>query len=174
MRSCPVRPVFAVWDDRFGRLSNSERNQPDIHRGEAAMLVKDTMSTHVESVAPDTTVQECARKMRQTDVGLLPVWEDGKLIGIVTDRDVCCRAVGEGRDPATMTAREIMTSETSSCFEDQDYADAARLMKAKHLRRLAVMNRKQEMVGLLSVDDLARYSHDLAGEVLEAAAPWPH
>ena len=138
------------------------------------MLVKDAMSTHIESVAPDTTVQECARMMRRTDIGVLPVWENGKLTGIVTDRDVCCRAVGDGRDPATMTAREIMTSDVSSCFEDQDCAEAARFMKTKRLRRLAVMDRKQKMVGLLSVDDLARYSHDLAGEILEATAPWPH
>ena len=138
------------------------------------MLVKEAMSTHVASITPDTTVRECARKMRKTDVGALPVWEDGQLVGIVTDRDVCCRAVGDGRDPESITAREIMTSQTASCFEDQDCADAAQIMKAQRLRRLAVMSRTQKMVGLLSVDDLARYSHDLAGEILEAAAPWPH
>lgn len=138
------------------------------------MLVKDAMSTHIESAAPDTSVQECARKMRQTDVGALAVQENGRLIGIVTDRDVCCRAVGDNRDPATMKAREVMTTNISSCFEDQDCAEAARLMKEKHLRRLAVNNRQQELVGLLTVDDLARYSHRWAGEILEAAAPWPH
>jgi CBS domain-containing protein len=138
------------------------------------MLVKDAMSTHVESVTPNTTVQECARKMRQTDIGALPVWENGQMIGIVTDRDICCRTVGDGRDPATMTAQEVMTREVASCFDDEDCGNAARLMKTKHLRRLAVMDRKQKIVGLLSVDDIARYSHDLAGEVLEAAAPRPH
>lgn len=138
------------------------------------MFVKDAMSSYLESVAPDTTVQECARKMRKADIGMIPVRENGKLIGIVTDRDVCCRAVGDGRDPATMKVREIMTSEVASCFEDQDCAEAAKLMKAKRLRRLTVMDRGQKVVGLLSVDDLARYSHELAGEVLEAAAPWPH
>lgn len=138
------------------------------------MLVRDAMSTHVESIAPDTNLQECARRMRKTNVGVLPMWENGKLIGIVTDRDICCRAVGDGRDPTTMTAREIMTSETSLCFDDQDCSEAAHIMKEKRLRRLAVMDRKQNLVGLLSVDDLARYSHELAGEVLEAAASWPH
>jgi CBS domain-containing protein len=138
------------------------------------MLVKDAMSSHVESVAPSTTVRECARKMRETDVGALPVRENEKLVGIVTDRDICCRTVGDGRDPATMTAREIMTSDVSSCFEDQDCAEAARFMKEKRVRRLAVMNRSRKLVGLLSVDDLARYSHDQAGEILEVAAPWPH
>jgi CBS domain-containing protein len=138
------------------------------------MLAKDAMSSHVESVAPTTTVQECARKMRDTNVGVLPVQEKGKLIGMVTDRDICCRAVGDGRDPTIMTAREIMTKDVYSCLEDQDCAEAVRMMKEKHVRRLAVMNRSRKLVGLLSVDDLARYSHDQAGEILEVAAPWAH
>jgi CBS domain-containing protein len=138
------------------------------------MLVKEAMSTTIESVAPNTTVRECARKMNQTGTGMLPVWMDGKLVGVVTDRDICCRTVAAGRDPATMTAREIMSSDVASCFENQDCAEAARLMEAKHVRRLTVVNKDHAIVGLLSVDDLARYSHDLAGEVLEAAAPWPH
>jgi len=138
------------------------------------MIVKTAMSTQIEKVAPGTTVRECARIMNKTGTGALPVWENGHLVGMLTDRDICCRAVGDNRDPATMTAREIMSREIMSCFEDDDCTEAARVMKAKGLRRLPVMNRQQAMVGLLSVDDLARHSHDLAGEVLEAAAPWPH
>ncbi len=138
------------------------------------MLVKEAMSSKVESVAPNTTVRECARKMDQTGTGMLPVWQDGKVIGVVTDRDICRRAVATGRDSATITAREIMSSDVASCFENQDCAEAARLMEAKHVRRLMVMSRDHAPVGLFSVDDLARYSHDLAGQVLEAAAPWPH
>jgi CBS domain-containing protein len=138
------------------------------------MLVKEAMSTKVEFVAPQATVRECARMMDKMEIGALPVMENGRLVGVVTDRDICCRVVGEGRDPAAMTAREIMAREVASCFEDEDCAEAGRRMQSKRLRRLTVMNRKQTMVGVLSVDDLARYSHDLAGEVLEAAAPWPH
>jgi CBS domain-containing protein len=67
-----------------------------------------------------------------------------------------------------------MTGAMASCFEDQDCKDAAGLMKTKGVRRVTVVNRKQAVVGILSVDDLARCSHDLAGEVLEAVAPWPH
>ena len=138
------------------------------------MLIKEAMSTHVEAVAPTTTVRECARKMTQLDIGALPVFDNGRLVGMVTDRDVCCRTIVSGRDPGTATAREIMTGEVAFCFEDQDCAEAARLMQDKHVRRLTVMNRDRAMVGIFSVDDLARYSHDLAGTVLEAAAPWPH
>ncbi len=138
------------------------------------MLVKEVMSTKVEAIAPTTTIRECARKMDQLNVGVLPVWQDGALVGLVTDRDICCRIVGAGKDPARTPVREIMTKAVTSCFEDQDCKEAARLMRNKGVRRLTVVNRQQATVGLLSVDDLARCSHDLAGEVLEAVAPWPH
>ena len=138
------------------------------------MLVKEVMSSKVEAIAPTTTIRKCARKMEQLGVGALPVWEDGAPVGLVTDRDICCRVVGAGKDPATTPARAIMTKTVASCFEDQDCKEAAHLMTNKGVRRLTVLDRKQMTVGMLSVDDLARYSHDLAGEVLEAVAPWPH
>jgi CBS domain-containing protein len=138
------------------------------------MLVKDVMSTRIETIAPTATVRECARKMDEAGVGLLPVSQNGKVVGVVTDRDICCNVVASGRDPATVTTREIMDSDVATCFEDQECSEAARLMGDKGVRRLPVINRQQAMVGLLSVDDLARCSHDLAGRVLEAAAPWPH
>lgn len=138
------------------------------------MLVREVMSAHLETITPATTVQECAKKMSQLDVGVLPVWQDGHAVGVITDRDICCRAVGAGKDPAKTPVRAIMTSVMASCFEDQDCKDAAKLMKQKGVRRLTVMDRKQAMVGVLSVDDLAHCSHDLAGDVLEAVAPWPH
>jgi predicted transcriptional regulator len=138
------------------------------------MLIKEVMSAKVESIGPEVTAGEYARKMNQLGIGALPVWEKGHLVGFVTDRDICCRAIGDGKDPSTIVARDIMTRDVASCFEDQHCTDAARLMKERHVRRLAVVNRHQMMVGLFSVDDLARYSHNLAGEVLEMAAPWPH
>jgi len=138
------------------------------------MLVRDCMSTRIEKVAPDTPLAECARKMRDLDIGSLPVWEDGALAGIVTDRDICCRAVADGLDIGKTVARDVMSTEVASCFDDQDYEDAAHMMEGRHLRRLAVMDRENRMVGLLTVDDLARHSYILAGEVLRAAAPTAH
>jgi CBS domain-containing protein len=138
------------------------------------MLVKDVMSTRVETIAPTSNVRDCARKMDQVGVGLLPVSENGKLVGVGSDRDICCSVVARDRDPATVTVREIMTSDVISCSEEQDCTEAARLMEDKRVRRLPVVNRQQAMTGLLSVDNLARCSHDLAGQVLEAAAPFPH
>jgi predicted transcriptional regulator len=138
------------------------------------MIVKQAMSSIIETITPNTSLEECARKMDRTGVGVLPVWKDGKVIGVVTDRDICCRALAKGGNPKTMTAREIMTSDVASCRDDQDCTEAARIMKAKHVRRLMVMDRNHAVVGLFSVDDLARQSHELAGQVLEAASPWPH
>ena len=138
------------------------------------MLVKEVMSAYLETIAPTVTVKECASKMDQLGVGALPVWEDGQPIGVVTDRDICCRVVSAGKDPARTPASVIMTRVVSSCFDDQDCTEAACLMKEKGVRRLTVLNRERAVVGLLSVDDLARCSHDLAGNVLEAVAPWPN
>ena len=138
------------------------------------MLVKEIMSKKVEWVHPDLSIQECAQKMRDLNVGTLPVQQDGQLIGVLTDRDICCRAVAEECDMEATTAREIMSKEITSCFDDQECSDAARLMEDKHIRRLAVLDKEKHMIGMLSVDDLARCSHDLAGEVLEAAAGTVH
>ncbi|MDH3241625.1 MAG: CBS domain-containing protein [Alphaproteobacteria bacterium] len=138
------------------------------------MLVKECMSSKIETVAPDTPLQECARKMRDLDIGSLPVWEDGKLAGMVTDRDICCRAVADGRDIAATFAGDVMSRDVACCFDDHDYEDAAHMMEDKHLRRLAVMDRENRMVGILTVDDLARHSYILAGEVLRAVAPTAH
>lgn len=138
------------------------------------MKVKDVMSTRLETVAPRTTIQECALRMYHSGVGALQVWDEGKLVGLVTDRDICCGVVALGKVPRETAVGEIMTQQVIRCFDDDDCAGAARLMTSKGVRRLIVMKRDQTIVGILSVDDLARCSHELAGEVLEAVAPWPH
>lgn len=135
------------------------------------MLVKEIMTSRMECVGPASSLQETARKMRDFNIGSLPVWENGQLLGMVTDRDICCRAVAEGRDTAKTTVREIMSRDVTCCFSDDDVGDAARLMEEKHIRRLAVLNRDRTMAGFLSVDDLAHHSYHLAGEVLDAARP---
>jgi predicted transcriptional regulator len=112
------------------------------------MLVKELMTMKVEYVNPDATLQECARRMRDLNIGSLPVWENSKLAGMITDRDICCRAVAEGRDPAKTRARDIMTKDVAFCFDDQECDDAAHLMEQKHIRRLAVFNRRRSMVGV--------------------------
>lgn len=133
------------------------------------MLVRDIMTARTESVKPGLSLQEAARKMREMNIGSLPVWEDGKLLGMLTDRDVCCRAVADGRDPILTKVGEIMSRNVTSCFNDDEIAEAAKLMEDKRIRRLAVLNHDRTIAGLLSIDDLAHHSSELAGHVLDAA-----
>jgi FOG: CBS domain len=131
------------------------------------MLVRDIMTPKVQWISPDLTLRECAKKMRDSNIGSLPVGENDRLIGMITDRDICCRGVAEGLDPSTTTARRVMSEHIRYCFDDEDVAVAAHKMEDKHIRRLAVLNRDKRLVGILSVDDVARRgSHELAGEVL--------
>src|SRR5437868_10822505 len=105
------------------------------------MLIKDIMTRHVECVSPENTVQDAARKMRDLDVGPLPVCDNDRLAGMLTDRDITVRAVAEGRDPKTAKVRDTMSEGIDYCFEDDDVAEAARHMREKQVRRLVVLNR---------------------------------
>jgi CBS domain-containing protein len=133
------------------------------------MRIDEIMTPKMESIEPDDTIMEAACMMRDLNIGSLTVMDGGELVGVITDRDICCRAVSEGKTPSTTMVRHIMSTDVAYCFGDQDIADAAHAMEDKHVRRLAVLDRDKHAVGFVSVDDLARYSHDLAGEVLEAA-----
>lgn len=135
------------------------------------MLVKEIMTPRMETGDPGLTLKEAARKMRDLDIGALPISDNGKLIGMVTDRDICCRAVADGLDPSTTTLRAVMSRDIACCFSDDTIPDAIQQMEHKHIRRLAVLNRDQTLAGMLSVDDLAKYSRQVAGEVIDQARP---
>ncbi len=135
------------------------------------MLVKDAMSSQVEWIAPDICLRDTAKKMETTDVGSLPVEENDKLIGIITDRDITCRAVAEARDAATTSVREVMSKEITFCYDDQDVAEAAKIMEEKQIRRLPVLDRDERLVGILTLTDLAlNAEHVLADQVTGAVA----
>lgn len=135
------------------------------------MRVQEIMTKQVESISPTTTLRQAARKMSDLNIGSLPIIADGKLQGIITDRDISCFAVAMGHDPNSTEVQKVMTREVSTCFDDQDIDEAAGLMSSQHIRRLAVLDHENNVTGFLSVDDLAKCSHDLAGAVLEAAIP---
>lgn len=138
------------------------------------MLVREIMTRKMETVAPSATLREAAQKMRARDLGSLPVMEYGKLIGMITDRDICCRGVADGFDPVRTEVQEIMSRDVSFCFGDDTVTDAVRQMEKSHIRWLAVLNRDKSVAGFLSVDDLAHYSRQLAGEVLDTLRPTHH
>lgn len=135
------------------------------------MLVKDAMSSKVEWVGPDICLRDTAKKMGKMGVGSLPVEENEKLIGIITDRDITCRAVAEARDAATTPVRDVMSKDINFCYDDQDVADAAKVMEEKRIRRMPVLNRDGQLVGILTLTDLSLAAeHELADQVTEAVA----
>jgi len=133
------------------------------------MRVSEVMTRDVECTHPDATLQEAAAKMRALEVGPLPVCENNRIVGMVTDRDITVRAVAEGESPTATCVRYAMTPEVVFCFEDQEVEDAARLMEAQQIRRLVVLNRAHELVGIVSLGDLAVETGDehLAAATLE-------
>ena len=112
--------------------------------------------------------------MRDLNIGSLVVANNGKLIGMITDRDICCRGVADGFDPETTEVRDVMSRDIAFCFSYDTVNDAVRQMEQRHIRRLAVLNNDKTIAGLLSVDDLAHYSRQLAGEVLDSVGPVHH
>ena len=135
----------------------------------ARITVKENMSSDVAAVDMETCLTDIAKLMRDQEVGCVPVKENGKVIGIITDRDVTCRVTASGRDPGTTIAKEIMTGDISCCFEDDLLVKAAGIMAEKRVRRLPVLNRDEELVGLLTTDDLAWHTdHLLLGTVIQS------
>ena len=135
------------------------------------MKVKDAMHKGADWVSPDMPLSEVAIKMRDLDVGSIPIGENDKLIGMITDRDIACRGVATGKDCTKLTARDAMTKGIVHCRETDDLDDALRIMEQKKLRRLAVLNDKKRLVGMLSLGDVAHStSHALTGEMTAAVA----
>lgn len=135
------------------------------------MKVSALMSTHVESIAPAVNLRAAARKMKESGVGALPIVDEGKILGIITDRDLACYAIAMGHDLNSAPVSKVMSKDVVACKADQDIEEAAELMKSHRIRRLLVLNPDDSLAGFLSVDDLVRGSHELAGAVIEAAVP---
>ena len=133
------------------------------------MKISELMSSKVEFTTPMSTTKEAARQMHDLHIGALPVMDEDQLVGIITDRDICCKVTATGRDAGWTKVEEVMVRNVATCFDDQSAGEAADIMIKNHIRRLAVLNHDNAMVGFVSVDDLARSSHDLASSVLEAS-----
>jgi CBS domain-containing protein len=122
---------------------------------EVYMRVSEMMTRDVETITPHATLLAAAKRMRHSNIGFLPVVEDNALLGVLTDRDIVVRGISEGRDPRFTTVREAMTRVPIWCYEEDVLTNAAQLLEESHIRRLLVLNRNHELVGLLSIDDLA-------------------
>jgi CBS domain-containing protein len=133
------------------------------------MKTSDVMTTNVEYVRPGDTVAHAAERMRDLDIGALPVCdENGKLVGMVTDRDVVIRATADGGDPRSTQVRAVMTPHVVTIRNDRSVAEAAQLMEEHQIRRLVVVERTGRPVGIVSLGDLAVRGDNtkLSGEAL--------
>jgi CBS domain-containing protein len=136
------------------------------------MKVSECMTREVRIVDPAETLQEAAQAMAQIDAGILPVGEDDRLIGIITDRDIAIRAVGKGQAPGAKV-REVMSPEVKHCYADEEVEDILENMASLQVRRLPVVDRDKRLVGIVSISDLAGNGQASgAGEALgEIARP---
>ncbi|MES2581406.1 MAG: CBS domain-containing protein [Pseudomonadota bacterium] len=122
--------------------------------------LKDLMSPDVKVISPDMSIQEAAIQMLEGDFGMLPVGENDRMIGTITDRDIAIRAVAEGKDNST-TVREIMSEGIAWVYEDQSVEDAAKLMSERQVRRLPVVDRNKRLVGIVALGDFAVESSEI-------------
>ena len=136
------------------------------------MKVKEAMHKGVDWVDPDTPVIDLAKLMRQHDIGAIPIGQNDRLIGMVTDRDIVCKGLAEDSfDPRRATARDVMTPGIHCCREDDDLAKAVRHMEELKVRRLPVINKSKRMVGILSLGDVSRSApNDLLSEILKSVS----
>lgn len=118
------------------------------------MNVAEVMTAQVEVTSPQQTIGDAAQLMRQLDIGVLPVGENDRLVGMITDRDIVIRAIAQGRRPDA-SVREAMMESVLYCFEDDGIEDAAEQMGEAQVRRLPVMSRDKRLVGIIALGDLA-------------------
>ena len=134
------------------------------------MLVKEAMTRNIECVDAGARISEIAGKMLKQGVDCLPVEEGGRLVGTISEHDIAEGAVAHGRDPAKTPASKIMSKGFAWCFDDEDAESAVRKMKAKHTRRLVVLDHQEHMVGILALGDLALGAvHAFTSEMTVAA-----
>jgi CBS domain-containing protein len=119
------------------------------------MQVREIMSQDVTIITPDDTLQRAAKLMADIDAGVLPVGENDRLVGMLTDRDITVRAVAQGKAPDQCRVRDVMSSEIKFVFEDDSVDDAARKMSELQVRRLPVLNPDKRLVGIVSLGDIA-------------------
>jgi CBS domain-containing protein len=138
------------------------------------MKVRDIMTANPSCCMPDSSLQEAAKLMRDNDCGCVPVCEDGKKpVGVITDRDVTCRVVAEGRDPRQLKAKDIMSTPIQAVSPDTDVDQCAALMEQNRIRRVVVVENGGACCGMVAQADLARHlsEHQVAEVVKEVSQP---
>ena len=156
----------AYWAYRQGWIGSMMPSNTSLPGAPSRTMVRDVMTRGVETAAPDTSIAEVARRMRDLDVGSLPVCDGNRLLGIVTDRDLSVRATASAKDPSNTRVREVMSPEIAWVFDDEPADAAARVMRERQIRRLPVLDRSDRLVGVVALADLAT---DLGDDKLKGA-----
>ncbi len=135
------------------------------------MKVKDAMHRHAFSVHPNASISAISETMRIHDVGAIPIVEDDRLAGIITDRDIVIRAFFNGRNPSELKARDIMTKRVISCRDNENLQNAVQMMEKNKIRRLPVVDENDLLIGMLSLGDVAHVASSqlIAGALMSVA-----
>ena len=134
------------------------------------MRVSEAMTREVRVANPDQSIREVARIMAEIDAGVMPVGDNDRLVGMITDRDIAIRAVGEGKGPDTPVREVMSTEQVLYCYEDEDLDHVAKNMADLQVRRLPVVNRDKRLVGILSVGDLALKERKAAAKAVSGVS----
>ena len=130
------------------------------------MQIKDVMTQNCDWIAPETTLSEAAQMMKDKDVGFLPIGQNDKLIGTVTDRDIVLRAVAQNAS-TNDAVQSVMTPKLMYCFDDQPVDEVCKNMADIKVRRLPVVNRDKRLVGVVSLGDVSQAQAPQSGEALQ-------
>lgn len=125
------------------------------------MKLNEVMTPEVETISPDATLQQAARKMASLDVGFLPIVQDDEVLGVITDRDIAVRAAARGLDPKHTEVRSAMTETLICAYTMQDVEVGARLMMENQIRRLPILDDEKRLVGIISLGDLSKAVTDV-------------
>jgi CBS domain-containing protein len=134
------------------------------------MKIRDVMTRTAQLTSPDDTLRHAAQMMKDCDCGVLPVAEGDRLVGMLTDRDIAVRGLAEGKGPDAKV-REAMTQEVMYCFDDEDIQHVCQNMAEIQVRRLPVVNRDKQLVGIVSLSDLAKKEANAAKALRGIARP---
>jgi len=131
------------------------------------MQVRDVMTSGAKWIAPTASIADAAKMMRELDIGSVPVEQGDQLAGMLTDRDITCRVIAQGRDPKATKVGDVMSKNIISCADAETIENAAKLMEKNQIRRLPVLDAQRKLVGMVTVGDIAeRSTRTLAGEVM--------
>jgi CBS domain-containing protein len=134
------------------------------------MKIRDVMTRTAQLTSPDDTLRHAAQMMKECDCGVLPVADGDRLVGMITDRDIAVRGIADGKGPDTKV-RDVMTDEVMYCFDDDGIQQVCQNMAEIQVRRLPVVNRNKQLVGIVSLSDLAKKEANAAKALRGIARP---